>query len=76
MLAFRDLRSTAQYFILKFDDNQAVAAMANPQSPGYYVLQYLAGDVALIAFQRSPELGLTSELKTPRRQASTFPCSN
>ena len=50
MLAFRNLRKTGEYFVLKFDDDLAVAIIADPRSPGYYVLQYLAGDVGLLLF--------------------------
>lgn len=51
MLAFRNLRKTSKYFILKFDDDQAVAVVADPKVPGYYVLQYLAGDVGVVLFK-------------------------
>ena len=51
MLAFHDLSKTGEFFILQFDENQAVAVIADPKSPGHYVLQYLAGDAGLILFK-------------------------
>jgi hypothetical protein len=51
MLAFRGLRTTGQYFVMKFDDDQAVAVIVDPKSPGHYVLQYLAGDIGLFIFR-------------------------
>lgn len=51
MLAFSDLRKTGQYFFLKFDDDQAVAVIADPKFPGNYVMQYLAGGIGRELFQ-------------------------
>ncbi len=50
MLAFRGLGRSASYFLMKYDDQQAMACVADPNRPGIYGLQYLAGDAGWSIF--------------------------
>ena len=50
---------TGEFFVLKFDNDQAVAVIADSASPGHYILHYLAGDVGLLLFKKfASEFGI------------------
>jgi hypothetical protein len=55
MLAFRNLRSRAKYFLTAFDKDHAFAYFADPNQPGSYGMQYLAGGLGLRLFSQMAE---------------------
>ena len=73
MLAFRDLGSSARYFIQKWDDRQAVAYLAEPRRAGIYGLQYIPGDAGYIVFLEAARLLGIRELKNPESSVPHIP---
>jgi hypothetical protein len=54
-LHFRGLGKRARYQLIRYDDSQFLACLADPERPGPYILQYLAGDVGLHLFAEIAE---------------------